>query len=172
MTMEEDTKVEATPTPKKIVRRRAPRKTGNRVRNPQAAATTDSPSRHDVTEPWKRSSLLNAPKIAGYVVRWINTRKEGREEQVIDEGWQYVSKSEVKSQLPPTMNDGTSVDSKVRRRELVLMKLPLHRKAARDKYISDRTMTPEKMAVQLENDMTSVSGGKGHSIFKVASEGG
>jgi hypothetical protein len=171
--MEEEVKKE-TASPKPVIKRRgrkpAPKraKAESKVRDTEPTAPVVK--KHDVTEPWKRSSTLRAPKISGYTVRWMNTRKEGREDQVTDEGWQYVYKKEVPGFSNTTITDGSSVDGKIRRRELVLMKLPLDRKVARDKYISDRTMTPEKMAIKLENDMTAASGERGHSIFKVANE--
>jgi|WetSurMetagenome_2_1015567.scaffolds.fasta_scaffold348916_2 hypothetical protein len=177
--MEEDTKT-TVEQPKKVVRTRAKRRP--RTVKPKSAvdsmveAAEEKPAKkHDVTEPWRPVSILKAPKIPGYVTRWTDKSRMGLVEKRLDEGWEYVidkTGNNIRRHIAKTIQDGSDIDGTIHRRELVLMKLPMDRKLARDRFIADKTMTPEKMAVKLERDMMEATGERGHSIFKIATEGG
>ena len=172
--MAEETMV-TEPVVKKLVKTRRTRKIVKKVAPKRQAVDApeaeEAKPKHDVTSPWQRAKILDAPKRAGHVRRWCNKSKEGNIEKKKLEGWVVVKDGSGK-EIPKTINDGKNVDGSIHRRELVLMELPMDRKEARDKWIEGRTMTPEKMKARLEADMQSVTGRKGKAIFTVSDDGG
>ena len=77
-----------------------------------------------VTTPWKPASLLTVTnKDANFTYRWI--RKENLEKALL-EGWALVrTVSSSKEGGPkPTLVDGSSLDSTIQKRNLILVRMP------------------------------------------------
>lgn len=174
----EVTKVPVKRGPKRGVRRVPPRKMVAKKPPKQVEEQADMSIEEEpikkATSPWKPARVLDAPKIPGFTVKWWNKKdRPGNIDKRLSEGWEYVTQKDIKSKINRTIMDGGSagVDAVVTMREMVLMKLPNELKEARNKYYSDRAMTPQKMATQLENDIREASGERDLSYMTIRGGG-
>lgn len=95
------------------------------------------------TTPWKPARVLDIPaelKDKRFTYRWASKRSVGRIQKLIAEGWEIDKEisSKLEGSLPSTMEDGSSLDGTVQRRELVVMRLPREMADARNAYYQKR----------------------------------
>lgn len=93
---------------------------------------------------WKPARVLDIPshlKDKAFTYRWVDGSSI-RINQLLSEGWivdKQLAAKILEMNKSKTIDDGEPLDSTLKVRELVLMKLPMELKAARDAFYLSRS---------------------------------
>ena len=93
---------------------------------------------------WKPARVLDIPshlKDKAFTYRWVDGSSI-RINQLLSEGWivdKQLATKILEMNKSKTIDDGEPLDSTLKVRELVLMKLPMELKAARDAFYLSRS---------------------------------
>lgn len=112
------------------------------------AVTNDAPSEPIAKKqrsPWKPARVLDIPahlKDPRYRYRFCDTGRTGNIQKKIQEGWEIDRElgrklNEIQG-LNTTINDGSPIDSTVRLRELIVMRIPREMAEERNAYYLKR----------------------------------
>ncbi len=95
------------------------------------------PESFDATRPWQPASILHVTnKDKNYTYYWCRTDLL---EKKLAEGWETV-KSKAGAEAPKrTLMDGTKLTGLVQKRNLILVRMHMSRKEAREKYFAGLT---------------------------------
>lgn len=138
-----------------------------------------NPEDSEANESWKVASLLDVPDwlrklFPNDVLRWASKH---RIDTKLLEGWTtiIVDGTNVAAEFAPTMIDGSRTDSTVTVREMILMKLPKHRAAARKKHFDSLTQnleaaTAEAGKADVQAEGSNMSGALGDGVMKRETE--
>ena len=112
----------------------------------------------DVKENFSPARVLDVPahlKDPNFSYRWCSKNKPGRIQQLLSEGW--VQDDELAKKIHrPSMKDGASLDSTTQVRELILMKLPIAMKEARDNFYAGQSTVNEDAGKSLDTELSGV----------------
>lgn len=91
--------------------------------------------------PWKRDTLRVVNRRPGYRVRWVDPRNFERN---LEDGWTYAKRENyigVHDRIP---GEEAQMDSKIRRRGMVLMEIPEEKALQRDEFYANLASKAEK----------------------------
>lgn len=111
--------------------------------------TTPVKPKTPVTKPWEPASVLTVDrKDPNYRYRWC--RKDILDKK-LSEGWEVVKGTAKSTEASKcvTLMDGTTLDSTVQKRELILCRMPEEMAVSRAKYYAD--MTDSLVAAQKDD---------------------
>jgi hypothetical protein len=125
--------------------------------------------RTQITKPWEPARILKIAAKPGWVRKWV---REDLVERFELEGWRLVDNKIEKIKTTGTITDGKPLDSRVRKRELVLMELPEERAKARREYF--RKLSSESLIESVEEfkKTAHADGGKSYGKIEVSGGGG
>jgi len=109
----------------------------------EEAVSMDNPKKQ--TTPWKPARVLDIPqklKDPNYTYRWCDVNKVGNIQKKLQEGWvidkELGEKLSRLHGLNTSLQDGSPLDSTVRLRELIVMKMPKDMADSRNQYYQNR----------------------------------
>jgi len=91
--------------------------------------------------PWRRDMLRLKEKRHGFRARWVSERNFERN---LDVGWTFADIGNYGGVSDRLVGEEKQIDSRIRRRGLVLMEMPEELAAQRDAYYADRAEKVEK----------------------------
>ncbi len=101
--------------------------------------------------PWKPARVIDIPesyKDPRFTYRWCNTLKMGNIQKKIQEGWEIDKILSKKLNelygLNRTLEDGSPMDSTVKMRELIVMRIPKEMAEERNEYYRKRGQIDRK----------------------------
>ncbi len=110
---------------------------------------------------WSRANLLKAElSDKSFTLRWVRDGSHSKVERALDDGFSYVFYKDLANLNKASLRDGVAIDSVVRKRDLILMKIPNHRAAARARWIESRAIDAKKAQAQFK-----ASAGEGVGIL-------
>lgn len=127
--------------------------------------------KEEATEPWLQARILEVKdkdKRPGFVPKWVRVDLVDR---FLAEGWKIVDNSDKKINPPSTIIDGAPLDTTVRKRELVLMELPIARVKAREAYFKSLTDGALDASVNEFKKVANQGTGVGYGEVKVVKGG-
>jgi len=86
--------------------------------------------------PWARDMLKTKSRRSGYHCRWV---APDNIQKYLDQEYTFADQDHYKGVSDRVVGEEGKLDTKVKRRELTLMELPLELKAKRDEYINYKT---------------------------------
>jgi hypothetical protein len=105
---------------------------------------------------WKPATLLNIPehmKDSNYHYRFVDTARPYNVQKRLEEGYEVDKELSNKlSQIPGTINDGSTVDGTSRARELLVMRCRKEVAEGRKQYIKNKTMQTEQSLNRLKSE--------------------
>lgn len=113
------------------------------------------------TQPWRPANLLDAAsrykkKVEGiFRLRWV---RKDQVEKKLAEGWEIVKESPEEISPEKTIIDGSPIDGVVRKRGLILCRMPEDMAKARAEYFSKLTDTSVKEHEKRFKDEVTVDG--------------
>ena len=114
---------------------------------------------------WKPASYIHIPenlKKPGFRYRACNTEKTGNIDKKIAEGWEIDTELTQKMRRTPTLQDGQNLDTTMKIRELVIMRMPEELAKQRDKYYSDlSSRARNNIASKFKKDASDLNDGAG-----------
>lgn len=123
------------------------------------------------TKPWRPASLLHViNKDPNFVYRWV---REDNMEKAMLEGREPVRSTNKNGESAPfiTLSDGTRIDGVVRKRRLILCKMPREMAEARDNYYQERTnMLLESTTAEYESRVAG-EGSKPYGQIQIIESG-
>ena len=92
---------------------------------------------------WNPVNLLQAVlKDDSFDLRWVRDGNYSKVQKSSSEGWVPVAYNELKDFNELSLQDGQGLDTVVRMREMILMKMPKRRIAAKQKFIESKIVDP------------------------------
>jgi len=131
----------------------------------------DKPGSEEVTEPWRPQTFINTlGRDPNYAYKWGTIDNHDR--NVMD-GWEPVKweDDDAPARLPGTVIDGTQYDSFVRRREMILYRMPKKLNQQMHEYYEKQDVEFVKSHLKrTQEDIDRISGKKASTggMFKLS----
>jgi len=117
-----------------------------------------------VTQPWRPASLLEVRNLdKNFRYRWV--RSESVEKKLL-EGWEFVNSGKSGPEAPMvTLMDGTKVTSIIKKRNLILMRMPEDLAKAREEYHKNLVKSATAAPIEEFKKAASLGGHYGEVII-------
>lgn len=104
--------------------------------------------------PWKRDHLRLQYKRQGFRPRWVSERNIDKN---LDLGWTFADRRHYRGLTDKPIQDGAQLDSRIKKRELILMEIPEELAKKREEYYSAKADKAEHSIKQRhEKDVSEV----------------
>jgi len=91
--------------------------------------------------PWKRDTLRLKGRHPGFRPRWVDPRNFERN---LEDGWSFADKKDYGDVYDKIVGEEKQLDSRIRRRGMVLMEIPEGLAKKREEYYEDRAKKAER----------------------------
>lgn len=105
--------------------------------------------------PWSQNMLRLKTKRPGFRVRWIHKDPDNIE-KYLDQGWKIADKQHYGGISQEILGETGKLDTRVKRRELILVEIPEDLAKQRDAYIDHKTNVRFKTARNMAKTEVSV----------------